>query len=201
MKRHRLRIKGPAGWLETVIDDPEGARAGLALIAHPHPLHGGTMDNKVVTTLAKVAHTCGLVAVRANFRGVGASEGHFDHGAGETEDLLAVAAAVAQGYPGLAWILMGFSFGAYVQHRVAHRLPAKRLILVGPAVSMYDFGPVPVPVDIFHGEQDALIPLSAVRAYAEAHGYPLHVIPGADHFFHGKLTDLKRQVGARLCPP
>ena len=203
MKRHRLRIKGPAGRIETVIDDPEGERRGLALIAHPHPLHGGTMDNKVVTTLSKVALAAGQVAVRVNFRGVGASEGGFDHGEGETEDLLAVAAAVAQGYPGLAWTLMGFSFGAYVQHRVAQRLdprlPARRLILVGPAVSMYDFGAVPIATDIVHGEMDELIPLAAVRAYAETHGYPLHVIPGADHFFHRKLTDLKTEVAA-LCP-
>ncbi len=201
MKRYRLRIRRPdGGAVETAVEDPESGRRGLALIAHPHPLHGGSMDNKVVTTLARVAVECGYVAVRPNFRGVGASEGAYDHGEGETEDLLAVAGFVAPRYAHLPWMLIGFSFGAYVQHRVASQLHAERLIMVAPAVSMYAFEPAPIPTDILHGEADALIPLAAVRAYAEAHRFPLHVIPGADHFFHKKLAELKAAALA-LCRP
>lgn len=199
MKRHALRIKRPGGgFIETLIEDPRQEHAGLALIAHPHPLHGGTMDNKVVHTLAKAALQCGYVAVRSNFRGVGASDGEFDHGIGETEDLHAVAAAIAPHYPGLEWSLLGFSFGAYVQHRLARRMPAKRLLLVGPAVSMYPFEAPAIPTDIIHGAADQLIPLPAVDAYARAHGITLHVVPDADHFFHGRLTDLK-QLLLHLC--
>jgi hypothetical protein len=186
-----LRIKGPGGAIETLVEDPEGERAGLALIAHPHPLHGGSLDNKVVWTMAKAALECGYVAVRPNFRGVGASDGEYDYGIGETEDLLTVAEAVGTHYSGLKWALLGFSFGAYVQHRVSHRLPADRLVMVGPAVSMYDFEPPAVPTDILHGEADELIPLGIVADYAAQHGIPLHVISGASHFFHGKLSDLK----------
>jgi alpha/beta superfamily hydrolase len=198
LKRHRLRIKLPVGKIETVIEDPEWGRRGLALIAHPHPLHGGSLDNKVASTLAKAAVNCDLVAVRPNFRGVGASEGSFDHGIGETEDLLALAAAVESHYPDLPWTLMGFSFGAYVQHRVAAQLAARRLIMVGPAVSMYAFAAPAIRAHIIHGDQDELIPLAAVRAYAHGHGIPLHVIEGAGHFFHGRLVQL-RALAEELC--
>jgi hypothetical protein len=192
MKQYRLRIKGPGGAIETLVEDPEGERAGLALIAHPHPLHGGSLDNKVVWTVAKAALACGFVAVRPNFRGVGASDGEYDHGIGETDDLLTVANAIGPQFPGLAWSLLGFSFGAYVQHRLSHRLAAERLVMVGPAVSMYAFEPPAVPTDIIHGAEDELIPVGVVRDYAGRHGIPLHVLPGAGHFFHGKLGELKR---------
>jgi len=200
VKRYKLRIKrADGGAVETVIEDPETNRRGLALIAHPHPLHGGSLDNKVVTTLAKSALECGYVAVRPNFRGVGTSDGAFDHGAGETEDLLAVAAFVGPKFGDLPLHLYGFSFGAYVQHRVAQRLSAEHLVMVGPAVSMYAFEPPAIRTDIIHGEVDALIPLAAVQTYAQQHNIPLHVIPGADHFFHKKLRALQEQVLA-LCP-
>jgi uncharacterized protein len=198
MKRHRLRIKLPTGKIETVIEDPEDARRGLALIAHPHPLHGGSLDNKVAWTLAKAATNQGLVAVRPNFRGVGESEGTFDQGIGETEDLLGVAASVAAHYPGLPWTLMGFSFGAYVQHRVASQLSAERLIMVGPAVSMYEFAGPPLPAHIIHGVEDELIPIDAVRSYARSHAIPLHEMEGAGHFFHGRLKPLQALVES-LC--
>ena len=200
MKTHRLRIKLPVGQIETVIEDPEGERRGLALIAHPHPLHGGSLDNKVAWTLAKSALNCGLVAIRPNFRGVGASEGQFDHGIGETEDMLGLAASIASHYPDLPWTLMGFSFGAYVQHRVAAELSAERLIMVGPAVSMYDFSAPDLPTHIIHGCEDELIPLAAVREYANLHQIPLHEIEGAGHFFHGKLKPLQILVES-LCRP
>lgn len=194
MKRHRLRVKGPAGFLETVIEEPEAEPRGLALVAHPHPLHGGTLDNKVAQTLARAALNRGLIAIRPNFRGVGGSEGRFDHGRGETEDLLALAEMAGARFPNLPWTLLGFSFGAYVQHRVAGRLPARRLIMVGPALSLYDFDPPATPTDIIHGDRDELIPLDMVGAYAERHGIPLHVVAGAGHFFHGKLVELRSLV-------
>ena len=198
MKKHRLRIKLPVGKIETVIEDPEEGRRGLALIAHPHPLHGGSLDNKVAWTLAKAAVNQGLVAVRPNFRGVGDSEGEFDHGIGETEDLLGLAASIATHYPDLPWTLLGFSFGAYVQHRVAAELDAERLIMVGPAVSMYEFNAPAIPAHIIHGVEDELIPIAAVRAYARSHAIPLHEIEGAGHFFHGKLKPLQALVES-LC--
>ncbi len=198
----RLLIPRPdGGVVETLVEMPAETPRGLALIAHPHPLHGGSLDNKVVYILARAALACGLIAARPNFRGVGSSSGAYDHGVGETEDLLAVAAFLAPRYAGLAWTLLGFSFGAYVQHRLASRLSAERLILVGPAVSLYAFEPPAVPTEIVHGEADELIPLAFVADYARLHRLPLHVIPAAGHFFHGRLVELRETVRSRLCPP
>ncbi|MBU1665219.1 MAG: alpha/beta hydrolase [Gammaproteobacteria bacterium] len=218
MTRHRLRIKIPHGQIETVVEEPEGAPRGLALIAHPHPLKGGSLDNKVAWTLARAALACGLIAVRPNFRGVGESSGEFDHGIGETDDLLALAASVASHYGDLPsqegrrirkaaeppttplpWTLMGFSFGAYVQHRVARELHAQRLIMVGPAVSMYEFEANALPTTLIHGNEDEVIPFEAARDYASRHGIPLIEIPGAGHFFHGKLRELQTHVEALIC--
>jgi alpha/beta superfamily hydrolase len=198
---HLLVPRPDGGVVETVVERPAGRPRGLALIAHPHPLHGGSLDNKVVYMLARSALACGLIAVRPNFRGVGQSSGEYDHGVGEAEDLLAVAAFVSAHHPALSWSLLGFSFGAYVQHRIAGRLPAERLILVGPAVSMYAFEPPAVPTEIVHGEADELIPLAIVADYAGLHRIPLHVIAGAGHFFHGRLIELREVVRDRLCPP
>jgi alpha/beta superfamily hydrolase len=180
--------------IETVVEMPDSPPAGLALIAHPHPLRGGNLDNKVTWSLAKAALACGLVAVRPNFRGIGASSGVHDHGEGETEDLLAVASKIGGDHPGLDWTLMGFSFGCYVQQRVARRMHARRLIMVGPAVSMYEFAPPAVPTCIIHGAEDEIIPLAAVQAYSEAHAIPLHVMTGTGHFFHGRLRELQTLV-------
>ncbi len=200
MTKHRLRIKGPAGAIETVIEEPVGTPLGLALIAHPHPLKGGSLDNKVAWTLARAAVACGLVAVRPNFRGVGDSAGEYDHGIGETEDLLALSRAITAHYGELAWTLMGFSFGAYVQHRVAQELHAERLIMVGPAVSMYSFEATRIPATIIHGTEDEVIPFHAAREYADTHAIPLIAIEGAGHFFHGKLRELQTLVEALCCP-
>ncbi len=199
MKRHTLHIETAGARIETVIEEPDGEPIGLALIAHPHPLHGGTMDNKVAHTLAKAALACGLVAVRPNFRGVGASTGEHAHGLAETDDLIAVAEHIEPQFSHLPWTLLGFSFGCYVQHRVAQRLRARQLIMVGPAVSMYDFDPPAIPTTIIHGEQDELIPLAAVQAYAREHDVALHVMPDAGHFFHGKLVALRTLVESLLC--
>ncbi len=200
MTRHRLRIKVPIGHLETVIEEPPEPPRGLALIAHPHSLKGGSLDNKVAWTLARAALACGLVAVRPNFRGVGASSGSFDHGIGEAEDLLALAAAVTTHYGPLPWTLLGFSFGAYVQHRVARELPAERLIMVAPALSMFEFEANRIPTTLIHGTEDEVIPYAAARDYARRHTLPLIEIAGTGHFFHGRLRELQHHVEA-LCPP
>lgn len=199
MKRYKLRIPVAVGKLETVIDDPETERRGLLLMAHPHPLHGGSLDNKVVTTLARAANEAGWVSVRPNFRGVGMSDGVFDSGLGETDDLLAVARFVEASYPGLPWALAGFSFGAFVQHRLRQQLDARRLILVAPAVTMYEFDPVPEDTVVIFGDADELIPPAAIRLWAEQQGLTIKTIPEAGHFFHGKLKELK-QAFMEACP-
>lgn len=199
VKRYKLRIPVPAGKLETVIDDPETGRRGLLLVAHPHPLHGGSMENKVVTTLAKAANEAGWVSVRPNFRGVGMSDGEFDAGVGETDDLLAVARFVEASYPGLPWALAGFSFGAFVQHRLRQQLDAQRLILVAPAVTMYEFDPVPPDSVVIYGTADELIPPAAIQLWADQQHLAQKVIPDAGHFFHGKLKELK-QAFIEACP-
>jgi len=192
MKRYKLRIPVPAGRLETVIDDPETERRGLLLVAHPHPLHGGSLDNKVVTTLAKAANEAGWISVRPNFRGVGMSDGAFDAGDGETDDLEAVVRFVENSYPGLPWALAGFSFGAFVPHRLRQRVDARRLILVAPAVTMYEFDPVPEDTVVIFGDADELIPPVAIQHWAQQQGIATRVIPDAGHFFHGKLKELKQ---------
>lgn len=198
MKRYKLRIPAAAGKIETVIDDPETQRCGLMLIAHPHPLHGGSLDNKVVTTLAKTALQQGWVAVRPNFRGVGMSEGVFDQGVGETEDMLAVVRFVEKSYPDLPWGLAGFSFGAYVQHRVRQQMSAQCLILIAPAVTMYVFDPVPADTVVIFGDADELIPPTAMQQWADAQHVRVKRIPAAGHFFHGKLKELQ-QVFNEAC--
>ena len=194
LKRHKLRIETPGGRMETVIDDPGESRKGLLLIAHPHPLQGGTMDNKVVHTLARVALDHDYVAVRVNFRGVGMSEGEHDRGVGETDDMLAIVEFVSKSYPGLPWRLAGFSFGGYVQHRVALRISTECVILVAPAVNLYPFeAPAPGTV-LIHGKADEVVPYADIRAWAENHHVPLTTITGSGHFFHGKLAELQEAV-------
>ncbi len=199
MKRYKLRIPVSVGKLETVVDDPETERRGLLLVAHPHPLHGGSLDNKVVTTLAKAANEAGWVSVRPNFRGVGMSDGAFDAGVGETDDLLAVARFVEASYPGLPWVLAGFSFGAFVQHRLRQQLDARRLILVAPAVTMYEFDPVPEDTVVIFGDADELIPPAAIQLLARRQGLVTKVVHEAGYFFHGKLAELK-QAFEEACP-
>lgn len=203
LKRHKLRIATPGGRMEVVIDDPVGSpdfsgRRGMMLIAHPHPLQGGSLENKVVHSLARIATDNGFVAVRPNFRGVGMSEGEHDQGLGETEDLLAIIEFVSKNYPDLRWCLAGFSFGAYVQHRVAQRIHSNCVLLVAPAVNLWQFG-APVPgTHIIHGDEDEVVPFAEAKAWADQHQVPLTVIHGAGHFFHGKLAELK-QAASALC--
>lgn len=191
----RVLIDGPAGALEVVVNAPSTARRGIALVAHPHPQQGGTLDNKVAQTLAKAFHALDYVAVRFNFRGVGGSHGEFDHGAGESEDGLAALAHARSRYgERLPVALAGFSFGSYVQTLIAKRVEAERLVLVGPAVKRFPVAQVPADTIVVHGEQDEVVPLADVLDWARPQALPIVVFPGCTHFFHGRLTQLRDTV-------
>lgn len=191
----RTTIDGPAGPLEVMQNITEAPPAGIALVTHPHSQQGGTLDNKVVQTLAKTFFALGYGVVRFNFRGVGASGGTFDEGDGETEDALAVLAH-AQASLGntLPIVLAGFSFGAFVQTRVAKRVTAQRLVLVGPAVRRFAVESVPADTIVIHGEEDDVVPLPDVFAWARPQELPVIVFPGCGHFFHGRLPQLQRVI-------
>ncbi|MBI2313180.1 MAG: alpha/beta hydrolase [Betaproteobacteria bacterium] len=190
----KFTVEGPAGRIEGVIADPGAGRRGIAVIAHPHPLFGGTMDNKVVQTLARTFTELGYVAVRFNFRGVGESEGVHDDGRGETEDVIAVAEFARQEHWGLPVLLAGFSFGGFVQARVASRIEPERLVLIAPAVKRFDVPQVPASTLVVHGELDDVVPLQDVLDWARPQELPVIVIPGGEHFFHGRLHLLKRII-------
>ncbi|MBU6485737.1 MAG: alpha/beta hydrolase [Betaproteobacteria bacterium] len=191
----RLLLGGPAGIIETVIATPSAPLRGIALIAHPHPLQGGTLDNKVVQTLAKAFFALGYVAARFNFRGVGQSAGSFDDGNGETEDALVVLEQVRTRFGArLPVALAGFSFGSFVQTRVAQRIAVEGLVLVGPAVGRFAMAPVPEGTIVVHGEQDDVVPLADVFEWARPLQLPVVVFPGCGHFFHGRLPQLARVV-------
>ena len=188
-------IDGPAGPLEIAFQQPATAATALALICHPHPVHGGTMDNKVVQTLAKAFLELGYATMRFNFRGVGKSAGNFDEGIGETEDAAAALAwARARVSPSLPLIAAGFSFGCFVQSRLLPRSQPQQLVLVGPAVSRFQLAEVPKDTLVVHGEEDDVVPLDAVMTWARPQGLPVTVFPGTGHFFHGRLTELKAVV-------
>ncbi len=191
-------IAGPAGQIECAIDGPaEGlALRGMALICHPNPSQGGTMDNKVVQTLARAFVQLGYRTVRFNFRGIGQSQGAWDEGRGEIDDAMAVLAAVRE--PAERLVLAGFSFGGYIASQAALRLPAdqkpERMALVGPATSRFDTATVPADTLVIHGEIDDVVPLSAVLDWARPQSLPVIVVPGVGHFFHGQLPLLKNLV-------
>jgi alpha/beta superfamily hydrolase len=185
----RELFAGPAGQIECAVDRPEGEARGTALIAHPHPQFGGTLDNKVVQTLARAFVELGYESWRPNFRGVGASEGAYDQGRGEVDDLQAVHDRV---HPA---ILAGFSFGAAMQAMLAKRVGAQRLVLVGVAVTSFDVPAVPTGTLVIHGERDETIPLAAVLDWARPQELPVVLVPDADHFFHRKLQVLRTIVG------
>jgi uncharacterized protein len=194
----RSTIDGPAGALEIAQNVPETAPRGIALVAHPHPLQGGTLDNKVAQTLAKTFYALGYVAVRFNFRGVGQSEGTFDDGAGEAADALAALRFAQARFDtagsSLPVVLAGFSFGAFVQTRVAPSVAAERLVLVGPAVRRMETAVVPADTIVIHGEEDDVVPLPEVFAWARPQQLPVVVFPGCGHFFHGRLPHLQRTI-------
>lgn len=186
----RETVRGPAGGIECAVDEPQGEARGVALIAHPHPLYGGTLDNKVVQTLARALVGLGYAAWRPNFRGVGKSDGAYDEGRGEVEDLAAVLAHAKADQP----VLAGFSFGAAMQAKLAARIAPRRLVLVGIAVNHFEAPAVPAGTLLIHGENDETVPLAAVQAWAKPQSLPVIVVPGADHFFHHKLPDLRAAV-------
>jgi uncharacterized protein len=190
-------ISGPAGRIEVATDVPDGITRGVAVLCHPHPLHGGTMDNKVIKTLARAFVQLGWRAVRFNFRGVGGSQGQWDHGEGEVDDAMGVVAACSDAALPLA--LAGFSFGGYVAAQAAARLaaagrPAERVVLVGPATSTFPVPAVPADSLVIHGEADDVVPLSATLDWARPQGLPVVVLPGVGHYFHGQLTRLRDLV-------
>ncbi|MEO7726333.1 MAG: alpha/beta hydrolase [Burkholderiales bacterium] len=187
-------VDGPAGKIEVDISDPGEARRGIALIAHPHPLMGGTKDNKVVTTLARAFYALGHVALRPNFRGVGGSAGTHDEGRGETTDLVAIAGYAQGRFGPLPLICAGFSFGSFVQTRVAKELQPDQLVLVGPAVNRFPAENVAAGTLLIHGEVDEVVPLAAVLDWARPQNLPVVVVPGGEHFFHGRLHILQQIV-------
>lgn len=194
----RVEIQGAAGAIETDINDPGEPRRGIALIAHPNPVQGGTKDNKVVTTLAKAFFNLGYLAARPNFRGVGKSAGEHDLGRGEAEDMVTVASYLAERYPASSLILAGFSFGSFVQTHVAKRLKSERMVLVGPAVNRFPAETVPAGTLVIHGEHDEVVPLQAVLDWARPQQLPIVVVPGGEHFFHGRLN-LLAQIVVQYC--
>ena len=189
-----VSIPGPAGKLEVVVHIPDVAPRAIAVIAHPLPTMGGTMENKIVTTLAKTFAELGFAALRFNFRGVGASSGEFDDGNGEVEDALTVTRYALSEYGDLPLILSGFSFGGYVQARAAQQLPPRQLVLIAPAVTRYPMPPVPLNTLLVHGELDEVVSLADVMQWARPQRLPIVVLPGAVHFFHGRLEQLKEIV-------
>jgi alpha/beta superfamily hydrolase len=202
-RTERFQLQGPAGAIECLRDLPEGSARGVAVIAHPHPLFGGTMDNKVVQTLARAFVQGGWTAVRFNFRGVGATQGTHDEGRGETQDFLAVVAGVAAQGP-LA--LAGFSFGSFVASSALQALWAQReiekIVLVGTAAQRFEVAALPLEAHertlVVHGEQDDTVALSAVMDWARPQSLPVTVVPGGGHFFHGQLPLLKTLVARHL---
>ena len=198
----RITVDGPAGPIEVVHNIPETALRGIALVCHPHPLQGGTLDNKVVQTLAKALFALHYAAVRFNFRGVGRSAGTFDEGVGETDDALAVLAHARRRFgEALPVVLAGFSFGAYIAVRASERIQAERLVLVGPAVGRFPIRHVPDDTIVIHGEEDDVVPLADVFAWARPQALPIVVFPGCGHFFHGRLPQLARMVTSCWTPP
>jgi alpha/beta superfamily hydrolase len=205
----RALVAGPAGNIEVVIDHPttgfategvEETARGVALVAHPHPLFGGTLDNKVAQTLAKTFNELGYVSLRPNFRGVGATAGEHDHGDGETDDLVAVLDYARERFGDATPVLAGFSFGAYVVSRAAKRVTPRRMVLVGMADGLvtggriYQAEHVPADTIVIHGEHDETVPLANVLAWARPQELPVIVMPNADHFFHRRLHLLKAVI-------
>ena len=208
-----IGLKGPAGFLEGLCDVPAGMPIkGTAVICHPHPLFGGTMQNKVVQTLAKAFVQNGWRAIRFNFRGVGGSEGVYDEGRGELEDLMHVIAqsqtlALQGSAPtGSALALAGFSFGAFVASQAVAQMADNpnldKVVLVGTAASNFSVAPVPQELHektlVVHGEVDDTVPLSSVMDWARPQSLPVTVIPGVAHFFHGQLPLLRNLVSRHL---
>jgi hypothetical protein len=199
-KPERITIRGPAGELEVVLEEPaHGQGTCFGVVCHPHPLHGGTLDNKVVQTVARVMHELGIPTLRFNFRGVGASEGGFDNGAGETDDALAVIDWGRERWSGASWWLAGFSFGAFVALRASEQHPPERLITIAPPVQRFQFGALrrpECPWLLVQGDQDDVVECKTVQAWARSLSPPpdVAILRGAGHFFHGRLPELRETI-------
>jgi uncharacterized protein len=207
-------VVGDAGGIEALYTEPDDAHM-VAVIAHPHPLFGGTMDNKVVTTVARAFHDLGAITWRFNFRGVGMTQGVHDEGRGETDDMLAVISAALAEHPGLPLLLAGFSFGGAVALRASSRADFAQLVLLAPGFRRFTkegMGEAPKPDDpalgeigrhthantyIVHGDRDETVPLEDSLAWAALRDVPVVAVPGADHFFHRKLHII-RDVVSRM---
>ncbi len=200
----RSLLSGPAGAIEALIETPAASAAGslparFGVVCHPHPLYGGTLDNKVVYTLARAFEELGAPVIRFNFRGVGQSEGRYDSGVGESQDTLAVIAHGRRRWPGAALWLAGFSFGGAIAVRVAARARPERLVTVAPGVTRVDMEGVPSPGCpwlIVQGDADDVIEPGEVLAWAGGQSPPpsIRMLPGAGHFFHGRLNELRATV-------
>src|SRR3954471_14493268 len=196
----RLTIAGPAGDIEALLEIPANAdSAHVAVICHPHPVYGGTMTNKVVHVLAKTFNERNVPAVRFNFRGVGASAGVYDEGAGETQDALAVIDWALQRFPGAALWVAGFSFGGAIAVRAAMARDAKRLVTVAPAVHRFavDGAELPrCPWLLVQGDQDELVDAGEIQRWVATLAHPpqLALLSGVEHFFHGRLNELRSVV-------
>ncbi|SFM16039.1 hypothetical protein SAMN05421863_101545 [Nitrosomonas communis] len=198
---HKLFVSGPVGKLETIVFVPASKPRGIAIIAHPHPLYHGNMDNKIVYILSKALIESGYITVKFNFRGVGASEGDYAEGIGEVKDVLAVTQAIRHQYDIIPYqlplLLAGFSFGGAIQTYAAQQLNPQKLVLIAPSVDRLNAPAVIHHADsvlIVHGDQDDIVPLRSVLDWATPQTIPVVVIPGAEHFFHGKLSTLKQVI-------
>jgi alpha/beta superfamily hydrolase len=200
----RVQIAGPAGAIECAVDRPATPARGLAVVCHPHPQFGGTLDNKVVQTVARACLELGWASVRFNFRGIGASEGTWDEGRGEVDDALAVLSAwrAEAEFASLPFLLAGFSFGGFVAVEAAQRLhpesKPRRLVLISPSTEKQQVADVPDDTLVIHGEVDDVVPLAATLAWARPQHLPVIVFPGVGHFFHGQLALLKKTIVREL---
>jgi alpha/beta superfamily hydrolase len=185
---------GPAGHLEGMAHVPDGEPGAIAVVCHPLPTMGGTMENKVAVMLAKTFTELGCVSLRFNFRGVGASAGAYTGGDGEVEDVLAVAEFAREQFGALPLILSGFSFGGYVAARASQQLRPRHLILAAPAVGRFAMPPVAADTLVIHGEHDDVVPLADALDWARPQHLPIVVLPQAEHYFHGRLTQLRDVV-------
>lgn len=202
----RLLLAGPAGTLEAAYEVPAGFDGQrVALVCHPHPLFGGTMDNKVVVIAARALQERGYATLRFNFRGVGQSAGSWDLGRGEAADAMAAAAALQARWPAAQLLIAGFSFGAYVATQLATQLPVRQLITIAPPVQRFDFSTLAVPQCpwlVVQGDQDELVDHEAVQAWTRTlqPAPEVVILPGAEHFFHGRLNDLRDAIQGHLLP-
>jgi alpha/beta superfamily hydrolase len=192
-------IAGPAGALQILEEVPAEIPAAVAVICHPHPLHGGSLNNKVVHQLAKTFTELGAASIRFNFRGIGESEGEYDEGRGELQDLLAVAAWAQARWPELPLWLGGFSFGGFIALQAAQKLAPQRLVTVAPAVNYFADRVLDlsgISWLLIQGDADDIVPAELVTGWAGSLEFQpqLVLLKGAGHFFHGRLNELKQTI-------